>query len=312
MTASAGRRAPAQLRHVVAAAAGLMLGACASLPYVAPLVDATSQYRAAIVATGTVVDTELRAIDATEDATAFAKAWAVRIQATDALLNYSRALASIEASGAQGAQAARSVADAVGGLALAVGVALPPAAAVATVTDTTAFVYGQVAGVRASMALGEALRKATPGVDRIVSVMAKDLSDAQAIFDTANRQARTRIRLKYDAESAYLKDLGDERKAIYGKAQRTRADDERLLQLDRLVEATRSWREPKEADERALDIRLRTGDQLFGAARGALTAWSLAHRDLAFAVESGRKVDAGALIASVEEMRGLIKRIQAL
>jgi hypothetical protein len=38
----------------------------------------------------------------------------------------------------------------------------------------------------------------------------------------------------------------------------------------------------------------------------------LAHRDLAYAVESGRKVDVTALVASIEEMRELIKRIEAL
>nr|MCU0974265.1 hypothetical protein [Burkholderiales bacterium] len=213
----------------------------------------------------------------------------------------------------QGAQAARNVADAVTGLATAVGVALPPAATVGTVTDSAAFVYGQIAAVRASQALAEALRNATPAVDQIATVMAKDLDAAQKIFDAANTQAKIGLVMQYNTETAYLKGLLDERQAIYRKPPpQSTKDEERLLQIDRLVEATRAWRDPKEARERELVARRKAGDQLFNAARGSLAAWSLAHRDIAYAVESGRKVDVTALVASIEEMRELIKRIQAL
>jgi len=300
------------VRGLLASLAALILGGCASLPSIAPFVEASSQYRSAVVASGAVVDAELIDIGAKEEAATFGKEWAVRVRATDALVSYSQALESIVASGAQGAQSARSVADAVTGLASAVGVALPPAATVGTVTDAASFVYGQIAAVRASAALGEALRNATPAIDRIATTMGLDLNSAQDIFDAANVQAKTSLVKKYNAESAYLESLRDARLAIYRKPVRTSADEERLLQLERLEESTRSWREPKEAQERALAARRKAGDQLFASARGALTAWTLAHRDLAFAVESGRKVDVTALVASVEEMRGLIKRIQAL
>jgi hypothetical protein len=300
------------LRGLLAGVAALVLGGCASLPNIAPFVEASSQYRSAVVASGAVVEAELIDIGGKEDAAAFGREWAIRIRATDALVSYSQALESIAASGAQGAQSARSVADAVTGLASAAGVALPPAATVGTVTDAATFVYGQIAAVRASAALGEALRNAIPAVDRIATTMGLDLNSAQDIFNAANVQAKTRLVMKYNTESAYLMSLRDERLALYRKPARTGADEERLLQLDRLEESTRSWREPMEAQERALAARRRAGDQLFVSARAALAAWALAHRDLAAAVESGRKVDVTALVASVEEMRGMIKRIQAL
>lgn len=306
-------RVRSDLRGIVLLVAGLGVSGCASVPNVAPFVDATSQYRSAVVAGGSAVDAELRAIDAKEAASSFAEQWAIRVKATDALLGYSRALASVVASGQQGAQAARNVADAVTGLATAVGVALPPAATVGTVTDSAAFVYGQIAAVRASRALGEALHNATPAVDEIATIMAKDLDAAQKIFDAANMQAKIGLVLQYNTETAYLKGLLDERQAIYLKPPPQSAkDEERLLQIDRLVEATRAWRDPKEAREREIVARRKAGDQLFTAARSSLAAWSLAHRDLAYAVESGRKVDVTALVASIEEMRELIKRIQAL
>ena len=92
--------------------AGLVVRGCASAPSIAPFVEATSQYRSAMVASGSAVDGELRGIKADDDANTFAKEWATRIQATDALVRYSQALASVVASGTQGAQAARNVADA--------------------------------------------------------------------------------------------------------------------------------------------------------------------------------------------------------
>jgi hypothetical protein len=305
-------RVRSDLRGIFFLVAGLGVSGCASVPNVAPFVDATSQYRSAVVAGGSAVDAELRAIDAKEAASNFAEQWAIRVKATDALLGYSRALASVVASGQQGAQAARNVADAVTGLATAIGVALPPAAAVGTVTDSAAFVHGQIAAVRASRALGEALHNATPAVDELATIMAKDLNAAQEIFDSANTEAAIPLKKQYNKETAYLGGLLDQRQAIYSKAQQTAKDEERLLQIDRLIEATRSWREPKEAQERELVARRKAGDQLFNAARNSLAAWSLAHRDIAYAVESGRKVDVTALVTSIEEMRELIKRIQAL
>nr|MCU0974395.1 hypothetical protein [Burkholderiales bacterium] len=105
------------LRGIVVLVAGLGFSGCASVPSVAPFVEATSQYRSAVVASGSAVDAELRAIDASDAAGKFAEQWAIRVKATDALFGYSRALASVVASGQQGAQAARNVADAVTGLA---------------------------------------------------------------------------------------------------------------------------------------------------------------------------------------------------
>jgi hypothetical protein len=291
---------------------GLAGGGCASLPNVAPFAEATSQYRSAVVAGGTAVEAELRAINAKEDAGKFAKEWATRVEATNALVKYSDSLAAIVASGSQGAEAAQSVADSVKGLASAVGIALPPAEAVGVATDTVAFVYERIAAVRASQALGKALSNATPAVDRITTIMSKDLIAAKDIFDASNTEAKVRLTMQFNAETAYLTTLLDERKTIYGKSPQSPKDEERLLQINRLVEATRAWRDPMEAQERELIARRKAGDQLFNAARRALTEWSQAHRDLAVAVESGRKVDVTALIASIQEMRDLIKRIQTL
>ena len=295
------------LAVAVSAAAG-----CTSLPDAGPFVDATSQYRSAIVASGGAIEGELREIRATGQADRFAREWSVRIRAADALVAYSRSLAAIVAAGNEGAASARKVAESVTTLAGAAGVVLPAAPVVGTVTDVAAFVYGQVASIRASSALAEAMQAAVPAVDQIANIMAKDLLAAESILRAASEVAALDLATRYNTEISHYTLLVNERNAIYKSPALTRQQEERLLQLDRLIAATRVWRDGMEAEERAIAARLRAGRQLIGATRQGLQAWALAHRDLAAAVAEGRKVDPAALLAAVGEIRELVRRVQSL
>jgi hypothetical protein len=296
------------LAVAVSAAAG-----CASLPDAGPFVDATTQYRSAIVASGAAIEGELREIRATPQADAFAKEWSVRIRAADALVAYSRSLAGIVSAGNDGAASARKVADSVQTLAGAAGIALPAAPVVGTVTDVAAFVYGQIASIRATSALAEAMQAAGPAVDQIATVMAKDLQAADSIVRAANEIAAQNLTDRFNDQTSHYAALVRERNALYkNSAPLTRQDEERLLQLDRLIAATRSWRDGQQAEEKAIAERLRATRKLIGATQQGLAAWALAHRDLAAAVAEGRKVDPAALLASIGEIRELVKRVQSL
>ena len=101
--------------------------------------------------------------------------------AHDALVTYSRSLGATVAAGNEGAASARKVADSVQTLAGAAGITLPAAPVVGTVTDVAAFVSAEVASIRASSTLAEAMQAAGLAVDQIASVMAKDLQAAEAI-----------------------------------------------------------------------------------------------------------------------------------
>ena len=309
---SATASLPRLLRALGVTVAVSAAGGCASLPDAGPFVDATSQYRSAIVASGGAIEGELREIRATAQAEKFAGEWSVRIRAADALVAYSRSLAAIVAAGNEGAASARKVAESVQTLAGAAGVVLPAAPVVGTVTDVAAFVYGQVASIRASSALAEAMQAAVPAVDQIANIMAKDLLAAESILRAASEVAALNLTTRFNTESAHYKLLVDERTALYKSPALTRQQEERLLQLDRLIAATRTWRDGLEAEERANAERLRAGRQLIGATRQGLQAWALAHRDLAAAVAEGRKVDPAALLAAVGEIRELVKRVQSL
>lgn len=301
-----------RLARALGVAIAVSAAGCASLPDARPFVEATTQYRSAIVASGGAIEGELREIKATAEADKFAREWNVRVQATEALVEYARSLAAIVEAGNQGAASARRVADSVQKLAGAAGIALPAAPVVGTVTDVAAFVYGQIASVRASSSLAAAIEAAGPAVDQIASTMAKDLLAVEPIVRAANEIAAVNLADKFNDETSHYLSLVRERRAIYKRPTRTPQDEERLLQIDRLIAATRSWRDRLDAEELAVAERLRASRKLIAAARQGLAAWALAHRDLAAAVADGRKIDPAALLSATVEIRELVKRVQSL
>lgn len=298
---------------LASAGAGVVASGCAStLPDVGPFVDATNQFRAAIVSGGRAVDADLRAIAADDQAKQFAAQWEKRVRAADALASYSNAIGALVSAGSEGGAAARGVADSLQGLAGAAGIALPATATIATAVDAAAFIYGHIAAVRASASLAEALRTASPAIDRIASILDRDLGDAESILRATSQMRATQLATQYNTETAYYKGLLEERRKLLARSPQGSADEARLLQLERLIDATQSWRTPQEAEQRSNTAREKAGRQLFAAARESLDAWAGAHRDLATALERRRAVDVRTLIASVEEMRDIIRRIRAL
>lgn len=298
-------------RALAAATVVLLAAGCASLPSAGPFVDATRQYRSTLATGGVALEQQLADAGSSDSAKRFAKEWEARVRAADALVAYSKSIAAVADSGARGAESAQRIADSAQSLAGAVGLSLPAAAA-STAVDTGTFVYAQIAAARAARSLGEALTQAQPAVERIATIMAADLNDAEAILRAAVKLKETELARTYNAETAYYASLLEERTAIYRKPRRTTADESRLLEIEQLLQATQSWRRPMRAEADALERRLRAGRQLIGASRQALAEWTVAHADLAAAVQAGRRVDAAGLVAATEQMRELIGRIQAL
>jgi hypothetical protein len=301
-----------RVRSLALAAVASAVAGCTALPDAGPFVDATAQYRSAMVAAGGAIEGELREIQATAQAEEFARVWDVRLRATDALVAYARSLAAIVEAGNEGAASARRVADSVQKLAGAAGIALPAAPAVGVAVDATAFIYGQIAAVRASSSLASAIETAGPAIDQIASAMAKDLQAADPIVRAANRIAGTNLTKEFNEEMSHYAALQKARREIYRKPALTPQDEERLLQLDRLIGATRAWRDRLEAEELATAERLRASRKLIASARQGLGAWALAHRDLAAAVADGRKIDPAALVSAAGEIRELVRRVQSL
>jgi hypothetical protein len=286
---------------------------CASLPEVGPFVDASIQLRSAIITSGATVETELGQAPGSEaSAEKLSKLWKLRVQAADALVSYSESLAAIVRSGREGAQAARMLADSAAGLSREVGIILPQASTVATVTDTAAFIYGHIAAARASRSLEEALVNVQPAVEQIMAVLARDLKDIEDILRAAHQLQMTELGRKYNLEMGYYLSLGREQREIYQKASRTREDEKRLLEIDQLVEATKPWRLPLEAEKQQAEKRLKAGRLLIASARQGLASWAFTHQQLILAVREKGTVDVIALVQATQEMRELIRRIREI
>ena len=301
-----------------------LLTGCATLPDMSPYRDATLQLRSTVVAGGNAVQSGLESAaasyekgDATaakirEEADKFNAEWQARIVGADALVAYSEAVTDIARSGTQGAASAHSLADALTGLAAGVGVVLPPAGTVATVTDVATFVYGHIAVARAAKSLDQALQSAQPVVDRVATLLSQDLQASLDILHAARRLQATALALKYNEETAYLKTLAEERKTIYGKGTLTPADEKRLRQIDALFEATREWREPMEQAQAEMETNYRLRIQLIHATQAAVAEWAAAHRSLAAAVRENRSVNVEALVQATLEAKELVRRLRAL
>ena len=301
-----------------------LLTGCATVPDMTPYRDATLQLRSAVVAGGNAVQSGLESAaasyekgDATaakirEEADKFNVEWRARIEGADALLTFTEAITDIARSRTEGAASARSLADALTGLATGVGIVLPPAGTVATVTDVAAFVYGHIAVVRAAKSLDQALQSAQPAVDRVATVLRQDLQASLDIIHAARRLQATALALKYNEETAYLKALAKERKDIYGKETLTPADEQRLRQIGELFDATREWREPMEKAQAEMDANYRLRVQLINATQAAVAEWAAAYRSIAAAVRENRTVNVEALVQATLEAKELVRRLSAL
>jgi hypothetical protein len=314
------RTVPGRLLPAVLA----LLTGCASLPDMAPYRDATLELRSAVVAGGSAVQSGLESVAASyeagdptarqikEESDRFGTAWRARIEGADALVAYTEAVSDIARSGTQGDASARALADALAGLASGVGVVLPPAGSVATVTDIAAFVYGHIAAARAARSLEQALQSAQPAVDRLATVLSQDLQASLDILHAARRLQATALALKFNEETAYLKTLARERKTLYGKDPLTPADEQRLRQIGELFEATREWREPMEQHQAELEAQYRLRIQLINATQAAVAEWAAAHRSLAAAVRENRGVNVEALVQATQEAQELVRRLRTL
>lgn len=291
------------------------LGGCAALPDVGPFTGATGDLRTAVVSSGAVVDTELRAMsDGAQLADRFALEWQERVRALDALSGYSAALAAIVDAGNNGKQSATKLADAIKGLAQTAGVAIPVAGAVPIVVDAATMIYGQIAVVRAADSLQEALDASQSVIAQIGTVISRDLRDARDIWLAANAQVRSTIQTQQQVGLGFRDELIAARDRLYAKSFDDLGTEQRreLAQIDEQIAVTDRWYVPMMAELRQADERAKAGTRLLAAAADAVTAWSQAHGQLVVAVESRRPVTAQSVALAAVDIRDLARRVQEL
>jgi hypothetical protein len=311
---------------------------CVSLPEVGPFVDATLQLRSGIVASGRVVEAEMRQAeeivgeqskDKGEELKAITdklhSAWEARVKAADALCAYADSLREIVEAGQKGGEAAGSLMSSVKGLAEAAGIVLPGADVMGVVTDTGKFIYAQIALIRASKSLEEALVRTQPAVERISEIIAEDCDDLGKEIQAASRRAVLARTKQYNTEISARNGLLKKQKDLYRKLSEAllqeedkkgewewNADMERLLKVGKLIEAMEIWYQDIRQEDQLRKKRLVTGGELIQSAGQAVVHWAGAHKQLVHAVRDKRSVNPAALLQAAAEIGDLIRRMREL
>ncbi len=235
------------------------------MPEVGPFVDATVEMRSAVASSGNAVEAALRQMPGDQNyADNFARQWSTRVQAVDTLVDYAESLHAIVQAGQTGGQAVGALANAVTSLAKGVGVVMPAAGIVSVATDTATFIYSQIALIRAAKSLQEALVHTQPAVERMASIIALDLKNADDILQAALLNLLQQRQIDYQVELGFRNGLMLEQKALYAQGPQalTVQEKARLLEINQFLKSTDTWYAPLQAEQEQRTKQLRTGRAL--------------------------------------------------
>jgi hypothetical protein len=300
----------------------LLLVGCRTLPDAAPFAEASLRVRTAVASSGDAVVAQMRSVTETDDsgspvrildaqADALESAWNQQVAHLDATVQYARSIQAVIDAGNSGAQSARAIADSVSRLAGAVGI-VPGAQAVGTATDVAAFVYAQVARVRAARTLEEALDHADPAVQRIAALIDDNLAQLEGQLADATLAYWIIETSSLNNAIFYRDQLVEERDAIYSQAGAglSQQETQRLLTIDAELEATREWHDPLQARLEASNRRQSDASELLALCRRAVREWAGAHTEMASALRERRVPSIENLTEMATEIRDLIRKVR--
>ena len=289
------------------------LSGCTSLPNVAPFVDASDQLRSAVATSGATVEAELRLMDGGSGfADQLKKNWEARNEAFAGIVAYANSLKAIVDAGDEGAASAQKVADSVSGLAKAAGVAMPGSPeAVAVATDIVKFLSSQIALVRATRSLREAMETAQPAIEGIAQMIAADLKDLEDLFVAAAKSNDNTVRTSDEFKNL----IGYRRKLLEQIGNSNPADPnnfDQQLKLGQMLEATGEWHARYLAKRKEIDDRLRMGRALIQAAMQSARDWGIAHGQLVRALKEHRPVNIDSVVRAADEIQILVRKVREL
>jgi hypothetical protein len=328
------------------------LAACGSLPDVSPFAAATSELGSAVEQIGPAVSAEVAKIpDSKGWVDDLDKAWAARVLAIDAMVEYSNSVAAIVNAGNEGSESAEKLGAAFTGLTKKAGGLIPGAEALAPIGDAVAFLTKTVISIRATSDLLEALEAAQPGVTQFSKLLAADLEDMGGVVTTANTGAMikrkkavagkfstlTGLRAQREKrQKKYLDALKKNSDHIDAMAERvstgtgaqpagsialtqppvSKAELEEMIaelkQIDAVIASNKSWLDPYEAGLKKDAERLMAAQQLITASQTAIRRWAAAHASLIVAVRESRVPSFHSLIKTAVEIEDLVKKLKTI
>lgn len=298
-----------------------LLTACGTLPDAQPFQDASRALSSAVRSSGQAFGDSLdeAAANAPDSAakyeqvkTSFDQAWAVRVAAADAAVDYSTSVSDLVSAARTSGDSVKKLSDALQGLATASGIPLAQAT-VSTGTDIARFLVAQIAIVRASQKLEDAMAAAQPAVDRIAAQMNDDLN-ARLIpsMGDAYKNNVSAIKRKYDADENFAQSFSARRIDMRMKVLNKAADASKLVELDQVQDAVNASLQARDKALNQLSLAYTTRLRLLRSLASATTVWADSHRELARAIQDRRKVDVTRLQDAIATVRAITEKLEAL
>ncbi len=299
------------------------LASCAAPPDVGAFAAATGELSQSIRATGTAVGGTLEGMRGSAAATPgdpasrWAEAWKTRTSVMDHLVDYADSLVALHKASVDADDAVKSVAQKLGALATAAGIADPTlgaGSAVAVATDVAAFVWKQIALARGASTMRRSVEAAHPAILRIADVVVADLRDARKIVRGASENLRGRLESDpdYSEAAGFRAQVDKTRLEMFRTPPKDWSAKQvtRLAELDAIGAAADRTMKSKGDELRALDASEKAQLDLIGAAGDAITAWAAAHGRLLAALRDHRPVTLDSLEQAALELRALIKKVR--
>ena len=315
----------------------LSIVGCATLPDLSGYTAATDQLRQSVKSTGDAVSTEIDIVSLAfkesggDDAAVqklekskkdFEKHWADRNKAMTAIVGYAGSLEEITNSGKEGKESAIALGNSVENLLKTIGV-IPGAQIAGVAKETIAFIYDEVAKVKAQNALDESIRKTGPIMEKIVEIIEKDYPAMKNSFEIAiNAQM---AELNRNNESVRANGQRDEWRTLWKyrnkvlleelKSPDSQWNSQKIKDLaqdisvidKRLFILNPEW-EVYRKNLQDLQKRRRVGLRLIQASSKALVSWKNTHAKLANAVKKKKTPSVHEVAAAAADIQSLIKK----
>ena len=272
---------------VFAAILAFGLAACGTLPDVTPFAGATEDLRDAVVQVEPAVTAEVRNVpNGVDYVTRISEAWKTRVNAINAMNNYSQSLVAIVGAGNEGSKTAEKIGNSFGAMLEQAGKVLPGVlSAVTPITETANDAVGLLiktyVNIKAMSDLEDALDAAQPGINSFAKLLSQDLAgldevvlDAQVAIEIERAAAyndkfdalkgleaqRTKLQTVYVRAMAEniqhleamaeitINDTGGALKDSPFSKARLKEMSDAIAEVDKLIKANDSWLVPFEAE----------------------------------------------------------------
>jgi len=325
------------------------LAACGALPDVTPFAGATEDLRDAVVQVAPAVTAEVQNVpDGENYVTIIGDAWKTRVDAVNAMNNYSQSLVAIVGAGNEGAETAEKIGDSFGTLLTQAGKALPGtlsgvAPVAENATAAVEFLIQTYVNIKAMSNLEDALDAAQPGINTFSKLLSKDLADLDGLvldaqlaveieragayndkFDALKglEAQRTKLQTIYARAMAentkhleavadmIINDTGGEPKDPPFSKARLKEMSDAIAEVDKLIKANDFWLVPLEVEIKKEQERVIAARLLIASTQNGVRQWAIAHANLVAAVREGRVPNFHTLVKTAVEIEDLVTKFR--